>query len=211
MKRDEGNQSVKMSPFQNRHFHFLCLMTMRTQFQGSEGEGEAWGGGQTGERFAGGLQWTILPGVTVSHFNNHSEYNQEIILSLLFPRYIQSKMLAGSADIFPPIAFRICPPFLSFTLITYLHGTSQEIAFSWGIISSIIFLFLFIVFIQLSFWQTSNKDLLWVIKMSKNTIFLSMERWPPILLRILHKNPPLDAENDSQNSERCASQNRERK
>ena len=47
--------------------------------------------------------------------------------------------------------------------------------------------------------------------MSKNTIFLSMERGSPILLRILHKNPPLDAENDSQNSERCASQNREKK
>ena len=68
---------------------------MRRQSQGSEGEGEAWGGGPKGEGLAGGLQWTILPGVTVSHFDNHSEHNQQIILSLLFPRYIQSKMLAG--------------------------------------------------------------------------------------------------------------------
>ena len=30
--------------------------------------------------------------------------------------------------------------------------------------------------------------------MSKNTIFLSMERGPLILLRIIHKNPPLGAE-----------------
>ena len=140
-----------MLPFQNRHLHFLGLiimrtwydMIMRTQSQGSEGEGEAWGGWPTGEGLAGGLQWTILPGVTVSHFDNHSEQNQQIILSLLFPRYIQSKMLAGSADIFPPIAFLICPSFLSFTFITSLHGTCQEIVFSWGIISSTTFLFLF--------------------------------------------------------------------
>ena len=197
MNRDEGSQSVKWSPFQNRHFHFLGLIIMRTLFQGSEGEGEAWGGGQTGERLAGGLQWTILPGVTVSHFNNHSEYIQQIILSLLFPRYICTiKNVSWECIHFSTNCFSYLSSFSRFYLNHILYGTSQEIVFSWGIISSTTF---FLVSIQLSFWQASNKDLLWVIKMSRNTISLSMERGPPILLRILHKNPPLDAENYSQN------------